>query len=178
MEKLACAVTGQRPTQFKFKYNENYSLCKKIKRAMLEEFRELYDVYHVREYYVGGALGVDMWAGELILRLKETPGYGDITLNLVLPFLEHDKNWDERSRRRMQFLRLHSEKSIVIGQQDCKESYIRRNCYMVDHAQFLIAVCSEEKNNKGSTLQMVDYARMKHLKLFFIHPETARVIKE
>ena len=75
MRQAACAVTGHRPSRFKFKYSEDYSLCKKIKRAMLEQFKRLYDEHGVRRYYVGGALGVDMWAGELILRLKEQPGY-------------------------------------------------------------------------------------------------------
>lgn len=86
MRHTACAVTGHRPSRFKFKYSEDYSLCKKIKRAMLEQFKRLYDEQGVRQYYVGGALGVDMWAGELILRLKEQPGYGDIELVVVLPF--------------------------------------------------------------------------------------------
>ena len=90
MRHTACAVTGHRPSRFKFKYSEDYSLCKKIKRAMLEQFKRLYDEQGVRRYYVGGALGVDMWAGELILRLKEQPGYGDIELVVVLPFEGHD----------------------------------------------------------------------------------------
>lgn len=104
MRQAACAVTGHRPSRFKFKYSEDYSLCKKIKRAMLEQFKRLYDEHGVRRYYVGGALGVDMWAGELILRLKEQPGYGDIELVVVLPFEGHDSKWDERSKRRMDFL--------------------------------------------------------------------------
>lgn len=30
--KKSCAVTGPKPTRFKFGYKEDYSLCKKIKR--------------------------------------------------------------------------------------------------------------------------------------------------
>lgn len=29
MRQAACAVTGHRPSRFKFKYSEDYSLCKK-----------------------------------------------------------------------------------------------------------------------------------------------------
>ena len=43
MKQTACAVTGHRPTRFRFKYNEDYSLCKKLKRSMLEQFKKLYD---------------------------------------------------------------------------------------------------------------------------------------
>ncbi len=28
MKQTACAITGHRPTRFRFKYNEDYSLCK------------------------------------------------------------------------------------------------------------------------------------------------------
>ena len=43
MRQTACAVTGHRPSRFKFKYSEDYSLCKKIKRAMFGQFKKLYD---------------------------------------------------------------------------------------------------------------------------------------
>ena len=75
MNRCVCAITGHRPSRFKFKYSEDYSLCKKIKANMLEVFRKLHDEQEVSCFYVGGALGVDMWAAEQILRLKEQPGY-------------------------------------------------------------------------------------------------------
>ena len=83
MNECVCAITGHRPSRFKFKYSEDYALCKKIKANMLEVFRKLHDEKEVRRFYVGGALGVDMWAAEQILRLKEQPGYEDI--ELVVP---------------------------------------------------------------------------------------------
>ena len=43
MNKCVCAITGHRPSRFKFKYSEDYTLCKKIKANMLEVFRKLYD---------------------------------------------------------------------------------------------------------------------------------------
>ena len=74
MNECVCAVTGHRPSRFKFKYSEDYALCKKIKASMLEVFRKLHDEQEVRRFYVGGALGVDMWSAEHILRLKAQPG--------------------------------------------------------------------------------------------------------
>lgn len=52
----ACAITGHRPTRFKFKYNEGYSLCKKIKKAMLKTFCHLHDEEGIFRFYVGGTL--------------------------------------------------------------------------------------------------------------------------
>lgn len=175
MKQTACAVTGHRPTRFRFKYNEDYSLCKKLKRSMLEQFKKLYDEQGVRRYYVGGALGVDMWAGELILRLKEQPGYGDIELVVVLPFEGHDAKWDERSKQRMDFLLRMCSECVVIGTEDCRESYIMRNCYMVDHADYMVAVYDNERNLRSGTMQAVRYAEKKKLPIILVHPDTSNI---
>ena len=176
MEKeRACAITGHRPSRFKFKYSEDYALCKKIKANMLEVFRKLHDEKEVRRFYVGGALGVDMWAGELILRLKEQPGYGDIELVVVLPFEGHDSKWDERSKRRMDFLLRMCSDCVVIGKEDCRENYIKRNCYMVDHADYLVAVYDNERNLRSGTMQTVRYAQNKGITISFVNPDTATV---
>ena len=34
-----CAITGHRPSRFKFKYAEDYSLCKKLKKPCGRFFR-------------------------------------------------------------------------------------------------------------------------------------------
>ena len=120
MNECVCAITGHRPSRFKFKYSEDYALCKKIKANMLEVFRKLHDEKEVRRFYVGGALGVDMWAAEQILRLKEQPGYEDIELVVALPFVGHDAKWDQRSKRRMEFILQHCSKKEVIGNEDCQ----------------------------------------------------------
>ena len=90
MEYKACAITGHRPTRFKWKYNENNNGCKRLKRRLKEQFVLFYE-QGVRRFYVGGALGVDLWSGELLLELKEQPEYSDIELVLVLPFDGHDQ---------------------------------------------------------------------------------------
>lgn len=173
--KKSCAVAGCRPTRFKFKYNEDYSLCKRVKNVMLNQFKRLYDEENVRRFYVGGTLGVDMWAGEILLRLKETLGYEDIELVVVIPFLGHDEKWDERSKKRLSFLIQHSTEHLVIGKQDCKESYIKRNCYMIDHADYLVAVCDKDYSLQYKEIQMVKYAKEKKIPIVYIHPDTTKV---
>ena len=175
MKQSACAIIGHRPSRFKFRYSEDYSLCKKIKQAMFEQFKKLYDEQGVRRYYVGGALGVDMWAGELILRLKEQSGYGDIELVVVLPFEGHDAKWDERSKRRMDFLRRMCSDCVVIGKEDCRENYIKRNRYMVDHAKVLLAIYDDDPTTFNGIRTIVNYADRKKLPVILIHPDTGQV---
>ena len=70
MNSFSCVITGHRPTRFKFKYNEKDKRCQRIKKCLQEQLIRLYH-QGVRCFWVGGAMGVDMWAAELLLRMKE-----------------------------------------------------------------------------------------------------------
>ena len=171
----ACAIVGHRPTRFKFKYKEDYSLCKKIKKKITEQLKYLYDEKGVRRIYVGRSLGVDIWVGEIVLRLKETSGYEEFELAVILPFPGHDQKWDERSRKRLEFLIQHSVEHLAIGRNDCRESYVKRNCYMIDHADFLLAVYDNDRSLYDDPIQPVRYAEEKKNEIILIHPDTAEV---
>ncbi|MEA4848279.1 MAG: SLOG family protein [Clostridiaceae bacterium] len=172
----SCGITGHRPTRFKFKYKENFSLCKKIKKRLSEQFELLYQK-GVRRFYVGGALGTDMWAGEILLRLKERPEYSDIELIIALPFDGHDKNWDERSKTRLAFLIRHSSETVTVGSNSAnvQENYKKRNYYIVGHADVLVAVYDNDRNIRSGTGQTVRYAMQKQIPVILIHPDTAVV---
>ncbi len=169
-----CAITGHRPTRFKFKYNENYAGCKRLKKRLHDQFILLYE-QGVRRFLVGGALGVDMWSGEILLKLKERPEYSDIELVIVLPHLGHDARWDERSKKRMAFLREHCAECITIGTDTGPESYYKRNHYLVDHADCLIAVYDNDKKLRSGTGQTVRYAEEKGRHITLIHPDTGLI---
>lgn len=94
---------------------------------------------------------------------------------VVLPFEGHDAKWDERSKRRMAFLLRMCSDCVVIGKEDCRESYIKRNCYMVDQADYLVAVYDNERNLRSGTMQTVRYAEKKKLPIILIHPDTSNI---
>lgn len=174
----SCAITGPKPTRFKFKYKEENSLCRKIKKAMLRQFRRLYSRKDVRRFYIGGTIGVNIWAGELLLKLKEEPGYEDIELIVVRPFPGHDAKWDVRSRKRFEYLVQNSRECLIVGTKDCQESYINLNRYLIDHADYLVAVSERNLDMEGESFQATAYAREKRLGIMFIHPDTAEVSGE
>lgn len=174
MELHTCAVTGHRPTRFKWKYKENNNGCKRLKKRMHDQFIALYEK-GVRRFLVGGTIGVDQWAGEILLRLKEQPEYSDIELVVVLPYPGHDKQWDPRSRERLAFLIQHSAECVTVGKYAGQASFTQRNRYMVDHADCLLAVYDGEQNLKSTTMQTVSYAEKKGIPALFIHPDTGVV---
>lgn len=174
MSVKSCVVTGHRPTRFKFGYKENYAGCRRLKKRLYEQFALLYEK-GVQRFYLGGALGVDMWAGEQLLKLKEQLGYEDMEIVIVLPFEEHDAGWDERSRKRMMILKQRCTECLVIGKENNQKNYIRRNCYMVDHSDYMVAVYDNERNAESGAMQTVDYAEKKGISIVLIHPDTAKV---
>lgn len=176
MEYKTCAITGHRPTRFKWKYNENNNGCKRLKRRLKEQFALLYE-QGVRKFYIGGALGVDLWSGELLLELKEQPEYSGIELVLALPFARHDADWDQKSRHRLSILRQHSTEVVIVGTTENPPAvnYKLRNQYMVDHADCLLAVYDNERSFRSGTMQTVSYARRKNMPITLIHPDSAAI---
>ena len=147
MNQYACAITGHRPTRFCFGYNEEDPLCQKLKECLLEQFRILHDEKFVRTFFVGGALGVDMWAGEQLLTLRAQTGYEDIKIVVVVPFIGYDSKWPDQSRHRLKKLIQNANDSIVISHSADVSSYKKRNYYMVDHAEYLIGVFDMDSRN-------------------------------
>ena len=94
-------------------------------------------------------MGVDMWAAELLLRMKEQQAYQDVELCLALPFEGYNADWDDWHRKRMDFIRRYAEKVLVLGEMPSSESYKKRNYYMVEQAGHMIAVYDNSNNAVG-----------------------------
>lgn len=173
MKIHTCAITGYRPTRFRFKYNENNKDCKRLKRRMEEQFSLLYQK-GVRHFIVGGALGVDMWAGEILLLMKEKEEFSEIAITMALPFEGYDSNWDQPSRERTTRIQ-NNAKVLVIGTEPGTSSYIKRNHFMVDHADVLLAVYDNDRKIRSGTAMMVRYAERKNRPIILIHPDNGKV---
>lgn len=169
-----CAVIGHRPTRFKFKYQENNTGCKRLKKRLHDQFVLLYE-QGVRRFMIGGSLGVDIWSGEILLKLKEQPEYSDIELVLALPHPGHDARWDQRSKARLAFLLAHCAEHTVVGTKADVESYYKRNRYMVDHSDYLLAVYDNDRTVRSGTGQTVQYAEKLGRPVVLIHPDTGVV---
>lgn len=174
MKEIACAITGHRPTRFKFKYKEDYSLCKKIKRSLSAVLLDMYE-QGIRHFYVGGALGVDMWAGEAIAAMMQRPEYGDVKLYCILPFPGYDQKWDDKSKHRMARIKAASTETMFVCQQERSDAYKQRNYYMVDHSSFLLAIYDQNHSIRSGTGQTVNYALKNGHTITYIHPDTAEI---
>ena len=92
-------------------------------------------------------------------------------------YLGHDERWDERSKKRLAFLIEHSAEHITVGQKAWRDSFIQRNRYLVDHADWLLAVYDNNKSIRSGTGSTVHYAEKKGKNIVFIHPDTMDTTK-
>lgn len=174
MSTPICAVLGHKPTRFKFKYKENYKLCVKLKKQMQEQFQALYEE-GIHCFWVSGTLGVGIWAGEILLRMKEQPEFQALELTVLRPYLGHDREWDDRSRRRLQFLFQHSQGQPAIVSAPAPNAFKQLGFYMVDNADYLLAVYDDDSAKQDQLWETVDYARRRGRNIILLDPDTAAV---
>ena len=171
-ELHSCAITGHRPSRFVFRYDESDPRCGDLKKQISTQLVRLYR-RGCRRFWVGGALGVDMWATEALLALRAQPEYADIEVCLAVPFEGYDGRWNEADRRRMAALRRACQQVVVVTDgRGGAEDFLTRNRYMVDRADCLLAVFDGGRKRSGTGMT-VRYAReVRGLPVLAIHPDT------
>jgi uncharacterized phage-like protein YoqJ len=172
MNKLSCAVTGHHPQRFKFKYNEETPLCRSLKASITERIKELY-YKNINIFYVGCAVGVDTWAAEIVLTLKQQTDFSDIELFCAIPFPEHGEKFTAGQKKRYQYIIEHCTHKEVVSRHYSPVAYKRLNYFLVDKAQYLIAVYDQDKSERHGLGQMVNYAVKNNRQIIYIHPDTA-----
>lgn len=166
----ACAFTGHRPNRFSFGYDEADGKCVKIKTLMREQIVALIGE-GVTEYYTGMALGVDVWAAEIVLDLKkEHPG---IRLIAVLPCETQADRWSAEQRERYFNTLAECDDVVTLNKRYTPSCMLERNRYMIDHAEYLLAVY--DGGIKGGTAYTVKYGKQKGRRIISIHPDTLAV---
>lgn len=170
----SCAITSQRPTRFKFKYQEYMTSCKRLKKRLHDVFAELYQ-RGVRRFYVGGALGVDLWAGEILLEMRRQEEYQNLEIVLVYPFPGHDERWDPKSRERLYHLKENCDQFVMGSEVVGAQGYRERTAYMVEHADCLVAVYDVEPAGPSGVKAALRIAEARELPVVLIHPATGRV---
>lgn len=177
MTDMVCTITGHRPQRFKFKYNEHYKLCVKIKKALTEEIINFYN-QGVRTFWIGGSIGVDTWAGEIIAELKKQETYEDMRLCVALPFPDFKEHYDPRQQTRLRDILRACDKQVITSDVESESSYRIRNEYMVNQSTCLLAVYDNDRSIRSGTGMTVNYAqKKKQLPVILVHPDTAAITK-
>ena len=93
-----CAFTGHRPQHLPFGMNEDDERCVKLKEELKEQIINLIEAEDVTHFITGMALGVDLYAAEIVLDLKAR--YPSITLESAIPCETQAVKWSMAQRER------------------------------------------------------------------------------
>ena len=146
--------TGHRPDVFPWKYSENDPGLRALKRAILDEILTCISQDETG-FMTGMALGVDMWAAEMVLFAKEQ-GL-PITLHAAIPCEGQERVWPRSSQVQYKYILDHCDSSVTLSTRYTAACMQARNVYMVDHSNMVIAVHNGKKN--GGTWNCIQYAK-------------------
>jgi len=172
MKEKTCCFSGHRPKSFPWKNDESDPRCVWLKSRIYEEIARASDDGFTR-FMAGGAQGVDMWAAEAVLEFKRKNKDREVTLSLVIPFLNYAGYFSNEEKARLIDIIEGSDERILTSNEDERGKstlkYYRRNEYMVDNSSRLIAVYEEKPGGRGGTKYTVDYAKKSGIDVVIIH---------
>lgn len=137
----------------------------KLKKEMKSIVIELVEKHSVTHFISGMAIGVDMIAAEIVLELKK--GYPQITLECAIPCETQAVKWSEKYRNRYFSLIEQSDKETMLQTHYTPDCMMKRNAYMVDKSDYVIAVWSGSPSGTGKTVM---YAKKKNKTIIQIKP--------
>lgn len=164
MKSRSCCFTGHRPNSLPFGYNESEESCVKLK-AILTDTIEKQFRNGVAHFISGMAMGIDIFAAEAVLKLKEK--YPQITLECAIPCETQAAKWSENWRERYYDIIARSDKETMLQTHYTTDCMMKRNRYMVDNSEAVIAVWNGSKSGSGNTVR---YAMSSGKKVIIIDP--------
>lgn len=160
---ITAHFTGHRPDKL-LGYNplDNKTLLWKLNEVIIDHIESK----GVTTFITGMALGIDMWAAKIVLKLKEK--YPDIKLVCAIPCQNHSGKWRTESKEEWQFIIDRADEVVFVSDEPytvwCMQ---KRNEWMSDNSKLAIAVWD---GTPGGTANCVKYAKDK-IKITYINPK-------
>lgn len=171
--KTACAFTGHRPQRFPWRFNEADPRCVALKAVLTEQIKALVK-FGVTDLFSGMALGVDAWAAQVVLTLRE--GDPRLKLHCVLPCKNQDARWNAAARKTYHAILEQADTIQYVSQDYYNGCMLDRNRRLVDLADVLLAVYDGKP--AGGTAATVRYARNQQKEIICIEPISLQITHE
>lgn len=150
-----CAFTGHRPQHLPFGFNEEDERCIDLKKTLREQIINLIENEGVTHFISGMAIGVDMYAAEIVLGLKAS--YPGITLESAIPCESQAAKWSEALRDRYFDIASKCDKETLIQTHYSPDCMDKRNRYMV--ARFGMEAPAEPERRSDMLISRVNLLR-------------------
>lgn len=114
----------------------------------------------------GMAVGVDTWATEIVLDFKKE--YPFIEFWAAIPCKDQEKMWPKSLQERYRNILRKADKVIFVSDEEYRpELMLKRNLFMVDNSDLLIAVFD---GSSGGTKHTYDYVVKRGIDIVRINP--------
>lgn len=165
MNKKVCCCTGHRPKGFPYPYGIDERKHKEYLKQLKQKILLAVDKYGVNHFISGMAIGVDMDFAETVLNLRDNEHY-PITLECAIPCPDQTLKWNDKDKLRYDNILKRADEINVISKRYIPDSMLKRNRYMVDKSNLVIAVFNGFE--KGGTWYTINYAKRKGKTIEFI----------
>ena len=165
MKEITCCFTGHRPQNLVSGFDERHDACLRVKKDLDRHVKEAAaDGYRV--FISGMAMGVDMWAAEAVLSLKQqVPA---ILLVCVLPCATQAARWSGLQRTRHAKILELCDDIVTMRPVYTRACMFERNREMIERSSRVIAVYDGRR--RGGTCFTVNLARREGLEIVTIDP--------
>ena len=119
---------------------------------------------------VGGAVGYDTLAAQILFNLRDTI-CPQIKVIVVYPFNGFTRFWTDAQRSLYAELLPRYNKITQVSEKNCRGAYLQRNRHLVDHSAYCICYCTHQT---GGTAYTVQYARRMGLQILYTAPGMAQ----
>ena len=166
LKATTVCFTGHRPSAFGG-YDETSPLICLVKAELTKEI-EIAISQGFDTFISGAAIGVDTWAAEIVLELREHNP--NIELVLAIPFKEQCSQWPQAAQNRWAALVTKADMvQYVSPPVYAAWKMSARNEWMVDNASLVIAVWN---GDVGGTGNCIKYAEDNDMEIVRINPNT------
>lgn len=125
-----------------------------IEAQLTEEIKKLI-MQGTTHFIAGGAIGFDTLAAQKILYLRND--YKKIDLTLAIPCEDQASKWSDEDKYVYEDIKGSADKVIYISKKYEKGCMLKRNRFMVDNSNFVIAAWNGRKI--GGTYYTLNYAK-------------------
>ena len=147
--------TGHRPEKLtRFEWLIKKDLEKEIKKAIDDG---------LTVFISGMARGVDIWAAEIVLKLRDAGK--PVRLICASPYEGFENRWEQDWKDRYHDILSKADHTVYVCKHYSRGCFQIRNEWMVDHSARVIAVFNGEKSGTKNT---IDYAKRKDVNISYI----------
>ena len=139
-------VTGYRPHELGI-FNDKHPGVPVLKKALEQQFRLLIDE-GLEWVIISGQQGVETWAVEVILEMKEE--FPHLKYSVITPFLEQQKNWNEMKQMKYEEILSKADYVTTVTKRpyEAPWQFIEKDKFIIANTDGMLVIYDED--NEGS----------------------------